>query len=98
MKMYHKNSKIISTIMFVLLAYGTSANADVHTFNCSFLRQHSSSEVTMALSYAKLVVGDSEANRLYGHYISLKNACRINPDAKQSINLSNEMFSLVSSR
>lgn len=98
MKMYHKNSKIISTIMFVLLAYCTSANADVRTFNCGFLRQHSSSEVTMALSYAKLVVGDSEANLLYGHYISLKNACRINPDAKQSINLSNEMFSLVSSR
>ena len=52
----------------------------------------------MALSYAKHVVGDSEANKLYSHYIALEKACRLNPDAKQSVNLSNEMLSLVSSR
>ena len=98
MKTYHKNSKIISTSIFVLLAYCNSAKADIRTFNCEFLRQHSSSEVTMALSYAKHVVGDSEANKLYSHYIALEKACRLNPDAKQSVNLSNEMLSLVSSR
>ena len=98
MKTYHKNSKIMSASIFVLLAYCTNASADIHTFNCEFLHQHSTSEVTMALSYAKHVVGDSEANKLYSHYIALKNACRLNPDAKQSVNLSNEMLSLVSSR
>jgi len=98
MKTYHKNSKIISASIFVLLAYCTNAKADIRTFNCEFLRQHSSSEVTMALSYAKNFVGDSEANKLYSYYIALKNACRLNPDAKQSVNLSNEMLSLVSSR
>lgn len=98
MKTYHKTSKIISASIFVLLAYSTNAKADIRTFNCEFLRQHSSSEVTMALSYAKHFVGDSEANKLYSHYIALKNACRLNPDAKQSVNLPTEMLSFVSSR
>lgn len=98
MKTYHKDFKIILASMLVSLGCCTSANADIRTFNCNFLSQHSSSEVTMALSYAKHVVGDSEANKLYSHYIALKNACRLNPDAKQSVNLSSEMLSLVSSR
>lgn len=98
MKIQRNNAVTISASLILMLAYCTNANADIRTFNCDFLRQHSSSEVTMALSYAKNFVSNSEVNKLYSHYIALKNACRYNPEAKQSINLSNEMLSLVSSR
>jgi hypothetical protein len=98
MTIQHNNSMTISASLFLMLTYCTNANADIRTFNCDFLRQHSSSEVTMALSYARHFVSESEVNKLHSHYIALKNACRFNPEAKQSINLSNEMLSLVSSR
>ncbi len=100
MNMLSKNKSKIIVVATAVWFAGMSGSSFAQTkkFSCDFVSQHSSAEVAMALSYAKSVVSQSEAERLYAQYMSLKNECRVNPSAQRSVNISNEMISLVTSR
>jgi hypothetical protein len=84
--------------VFYLFASAGLAHADAVTFTCSFVEQHSSSDISAAMTYTEQIVGTSQANSLYGQYIGLKNECRSNPSAKRSVSLSPEIAGLVANR
>jgi hypothetical protein len=100
MRVYNqfKQAFAYSAAGFYLLVSGGLAHADAVTFTCSFVEQHSSSDVSAAMSYAVQIVGTSQANSLYGQYVGLKNECRSNPSARRSVSLSPEIAGLIANR
>jgi hypothetical protein len=72
----------------------TQARAETRVFGCSFVESYSSSQVASAFSEARSVLG-SEAVELYHQYVSLKNECRTNPNAKRTVHLSAKMAELA---
>jgi hypothetical protein len=76
-------------------AAAAEAQAETRVFGCNFVESYNSTQVSSALSQAKAAVG-IEAISLYRQYMSLKNECRTNPDAKRSVRLSPDMVALIS--
>jgi hypothetical protein len=73
----------------------TEARAETRVFGCNFVESYSSYQVASAFSEARSVLG-SEAVELYRQYLSLKNECRTNPEARRVVNLSAKMAELAS--
>jgi hypothetical protein len=96
---YIRNSGwAVVTSVVMMTGLLVTASAETRDFNCGFLAHHNQAEVAMALSYARNAVGASEANKLYSHYTALKNECRSNPAAHHTVNISEDMVSLISAR
>ncbi len=83
---------VIAAISFAAAA--AEAQAETRVFGCKFIESYSSAQASAALSQARAIVG-TEALNLYGHYVSLKNECRTNPNAKRSVHLSPQMVALI---
>ena len=100
MRVYKQFKQAFTYLAAVLYLFAPAslAHADAVTFTCSFVEQHSSSDISAAMTYAEQIVGTSQANSLYGQYIGLKNECRSNPSAKRSVSLSPEIAGLVANR
>ena len=100
MRLNAKKQTNISGLSAVIIwfASGFSAQAETRNFDCNFLRQYSSAEISAALSYAGNIVGPAQASNLYSQYVALKRECASNPSAHRSVSLSPAMISLIGSR
>jgi len=76
--------------------WASSAHAETKVFGCSIVERYSPSQVHLALAHARAIGDSGEVNSLYGHYLSLKNECRSNPDARRVVHISARMGQLIS--
>jgi hypothetical protein len=86
---------VVALSVAVAMSFAAEAQAETRVFGCNFVESYNSTQVNSALSQARAAVG-VEALSLYRQYLSLKNECRTNPDAKRSVRLSPEMVALIS--
>jgi hypothetical protein len=84
----------ISIAAAISFGAATAAQAETRVFGCKFVESYSPAQASAALSQARAIVG-IEALSLYGHYVSLKNECRTNPNAKRAVRLSPQMVALI---
>lgn len=64
------------------------AHAEKVTIGCPLVTQYSEGQVHYLLNEVRSVVGEQEAGRIYGHYISLRSACRVNDNAVRTVTVS----------
>ena len=85
----------IVTVAAALTLFSMPARADMKVFGCSLIERYSQSQVHMAWTHARAFVDAGEVNSLYGQYVSLRNECRSNPEAKRVVHVSARMAQLM---
>jgi hypothetical protein len=79
----------LRTAVLTALTLGASPSfAGKLVIGCSLIKDYSELQVNLMLNQARLAVGETEATRLHGKYVSLRSECQNNVSASRVVQVS----------
>jgi hypothetical protein len=82
------NMRLPAFVAVATLLSSFPAHAEKVAIGCPLIEQYSEDQVHYLLSEARSVIGEQETGRIYGHYLGLRNACRVNGNAVRVVTVS----------